>query len=515
MKRGCYIAWEIFSHSIFHLQREKSFDEMAIITTEPYVLLFNFLYTAHISTVPQLVLQKVCNAKYNNATICDGLDRPEFKQEQDSVQEASSIWVLILLLATLLPSLFTVLIWGPIADRIGRKRAILVPPIFFGLQCIAYFLNSTTFYNSHVVYLVTGAIATSVFGDFQGAYAIAYSYMADITERNSERTMRMAIMEGIMFFSGAPAGLGAGFLLQKLGFGAVFISTLIISVLMFLYVAFLLPTPKPAPRNQKDSVSSMEDTTSVRDNGKSSEGNSTEEEKPLFCRGINQNKDQMKRIKYLMNPLNHLIQVVKVVRQSTSKVLVISLLVCFWLTLIAIAGELYITVLFVKNRPFNLSSEEVGYYFAFISVARGVGTVVLSQIAVRYCGLGDFLMITIGLVSQIANYILLGLSTSKTMLYLVSISGVGLGVATSGLRSLITKNVSLDSHGSILAAIEFFDVFGALLANIMSNTIYHKTVATFPGIAFFVLGSFSGTALCIICCARCYYKKRIVNSDST
>ena len=481
---------------------------MVSVTTEPYVLLFSFLFTAHMSTVPQLVLQKVCIAKYNNATICDGLDRHEFKKEQDRVQEASSLWVLILLLATLLPSMFTVLIWGPIADRIGRKRVILVPPIFFGLQSIIYLLNSTAFYSSHVIYLVIGAASTSVFGDFQGAYAIAYSYMADITERNSQRTMRMAIMEGIMFFSGAPAGLAAGFLLQKYGFGAVFIATVSISFLMFVYVAFFLPTPKPLTRSRRETSSSLDNTVSSNgtEEGENDQyGRSEEEGTPLFCRKISQSNKTISRIKYYINPLNHLSQIGKVIHGSKSKALLITLLLCFWLTLIAIAGELYITVLFIKNRPFNLSSEEVGYYFAFISTARGIGAVLLSQIAVRYFGLGDFLLIAIGLVSQTANYILLGLSTSKTMLYLVSLSGIGLGVATSGIRALITKNVPLDSHGSILAAIEFFDVFGALLGNVMSNSIYNGTVSKYPGTSFFVLGSFSTTALCMICCAKFFY----------
>ena len=375
---------------------------MAIVTIEPYVLLFNFIFTAHMSIVPQLVLKKVCNAKYNNATICNSLDRHEFKKEQDAVQEISSLWVLILLLATLLPSMFTVLIWGPIADRIGRKRAMIVPPIFFGLQSVVYLLNSTKFYSSHVVYLVFGAVATSIFGDFQGAYAIAYSYLADITERNSKRTMRMAIMEGIMFFSGAPAGLAAGFLLQKFGFGPVFISTLSISFLMFVYVTVILPTPKPVASDPVENKSSLEDTSSIRsvDGEGGSDDKNTEEEKPLFCRGMNQSNQQIDRIKYYMNPLNHLKEIINVIRFSKSKVLIVTLLICFWLALIAIAGELYITVLFVKNRPFNLSSEEVGYYFAFVSVARGFGTVVLSQIAVRFFGLGDFLMITIGLQAK-------------------------------------------------------------------------------------------------------------------
>ena len=466
-------------------------------------MLLNFIFTVNIVTIPQLVLEKVCLEKYNS-TICKQLTSSRYQHEQDTVQQTSSMWVLILLLATLLPSMFTVLVWGPIADKIGRNRAILIPPIFFGLQSIVYLLNSTKFFSSPPAYLLIGAITTSIFGDFQGAYAIAYSYMADITEKSSKRTMRMAIIEGIMFFSGAPAGLASGFLLQNYGFGPVFISTLSMSALMFVNVAFFLPNPKTVLRSDVSDYSTPESVASSErseDNSNGSENNE-EEEMPIICKGRQRKTQETPNIAYHLNPLNHIYTVFSVIKKRKSKGLLIALLAAFWIVIIALAGEIFITVLFIKHRPFNLSPEEVGYYLAFTSITRGIGAVLLSQVAVRCFKLTDHKLIIIGLLSQTTNYILLALSISKTMLYIVTLSGIGIGVATSSLRSLITKQVPSDSHGSILAAIEFLDAFGALLGNVMSNSIYRGTVAIFSGSAFIILGIFSAVALCIASCVQ-------------
>lgn len=492
---------------------------MLLITTEPFVLLLNFIYTVHISVIPQLVLKKVCNAKYN-ATVCLHLTDNNFKHEQDAVQETSTMWVLILFLATLLPSMFTVLIWGPLADKIGRKKVILLPPIFLGVQSAVYLLNATKFMSSPPVYLVIGALSTPVFGDFQGAYGIAYSYMADITQKCSKRTMRMAIMEGIMFFSGGPAGLASGYLLQNFGYGPVFIATLTMSGVMFVYVVFILPDPKKfESARKKQSNSELEDTASIKGNEDNTENSSLEksdtdgsdgESRPILCQKSNRGRLSSSSIRHNLNPIKHLNTIFSVIWKCKSRGSLIALLVSFWFAIVAITGELYITVLFVKHRPFNLSSEEVGYYMALSSVVRGIGTVIVSQLAVRCFGFRDTAIIVLGLLSQTGNYVLLGLSTSKLMLFLSTISGIAIGGATSGLRSLMTKQVPVDSHGSILAAIEFVEAFGALLANVMSNTIYKETVSTFSGSAFFVLAGFSATAMSIVVSVQCYLKRKTV-----
>eukprot|EP00794_Sanderia_malayensis_P007895 gene7895-8749_t len=464
---------------------------MLLITTEPFVFVYNLVFSINMIVLPQLVFKKSCNQLYNS-TICEELSRHHdnnFKHEQDIVQEHSSLWMLILLMSTLFPTMFTVLIWGPIADIIGRKRAMAVPPIFLGVQSIIYYLNSTVFVSSSIGYLIFGAFSTSIYGDFQGAYALAYSYMADVTEKSSKRTMRMAILEGIMFISGAPAGLISGYILQNLGFGPVFITTGCMSGAMLIYICCILPSPKqilePGDCERKSGTEEIQQSSSE------------EEEMPIVNTRVNE-APSLEPNNVSLNPFVHLKTVYLVIGSGNRSKLLIPLLLSFGFSLIAISGELYITVLYTKHRPFNFSPEQIGYYMVFLSVARGIGAIVLPQIAVRCCRWSDYILISFGLLSQTANYLLVGLANSKLMLYLVTISGIGIGVATSGIRSLITKQVDNNSYGSALAAIEFMDAFGAFLGNIISNSIYNGTIATFSGLAFFILAIFSSISLSII-----------------
>ena len=460
------------------------------ITTEPFVLLYNLVYSIHMIVLPQLVLKKSCNQLYNS-TICNDIHDLKYKSEQDIVQKHAALWIMALLMSTLLPSLFTVLIWGPVTDIIGRKRAIAIPPIFLCLQSLIYLLNCTKFMSSPPSYLIFGAMVTSVYGDFQGAYAIAYSYLADVTEKSSQRTMRMGILEGIMFISGAPAGIISGFLLQRLGFGPVFIATACTSLLMFIYVFCILPPPeKLKPKTQ--SLPSC-----VGDSFSEARKQVPDEETPIMVEA-DKPASLLSVIRASMNPLVHLKMVYSVIMNSKARCLLVSMLISFGLSLVSICGELYITVLFVTHHPFTLSPEQIGYYMAFMSVARGLGAMLLPQIAIRCFKLSDCMLVLFGLLSQTSNYILVALSNSKMMLYLSTISGIGIGLATSGIRSIITKQVSDESHGSILASIEFLDVFGGILGNVMANGIYNGTVSYFPGMAFFVLGTFSASSFVIV-----------------
>ena len=453
---------------------------MLCITTEPYVFLYTFVFTMHTTVLPQLVLEKSCHQKYN-MTVCRNIDQKKFQHEQNEVHRDASVWMLVLLSCALLPSLITVLIWGPFADIIGRKRAIVVPPVLLGMQCLAYFLNSH-YVVASPLYLIPGAFITSLYGEFQGAYAIAYSYMADVTDKSSIRNLRMAIIEGIMFFSGAPAGLVGGFLLQKFGYQPVFITTACLCVVMFINVLYFLPSPL-SNVHSSDNPKTSSKTSSVSDESVPE----NDEELPIMSGRDQHNKYQV--IKDNLNPLMHLRKVMKVIFDRRSMKVLLPLLLAFGFCVLSLTGELYVTVLYIKHNPFNLTPEEIGYYNAFISVVRGLGAIILTQVIIRCCRLKDYMLIIIGLISQITNYFLLGLSSSKIMLYIISVSGLGIGVGTSSIRATISKQVPTDSHGTALAAIEFMDVLAAFLGNIISNSIYLYTVSSYPGTAFFVLGS--------------------------
>ena len=187
--------------------------------------------------MPQLVLDKVCWERYANVTICNHLS--EYKVEQDSVQKTASWWMMIFFLCTYAPSFFTIMIWEPLTDIIGRKKGLLFMSISLLIQSIVYLINSH-YMNAIPAYLIFGAILSSLYGDILGVILMSYSYIADLTAGiMSDRTMRMATLECTLYLSLAPSALAAGYLLKLIGYQAVFIFMIVCTFILFLYVTSL------------------------------------------------------------------------------------------------------------------------------------------------------------------------------------------------------------------------------------------------------------------------------------
>ena len=178
------------------------------LTTEIVLFMYAMVFTIYTSVLPQLVLEKVCLHKYENATICSNLS--DNTLEQAHVQKTTTWWMMIFFICSYVPSFFTIMILGPVSDIVGRKKALVFVTMLFLLQSIIYFCNSY-FMSAIPAYLMIGAILSSLYGNVQGVVMLSYSYMADITTGIiSHRTMRMALVEFSLFFSGAPAGIASG-----------------------------------------------------------------------------------------------------------------------------------------------------------------------------------------------------------------------------------------------------------------------------------------------------------------
>ena len=370
---------------------------------------------------------------------------------------------------SLVPSVFTVLIWGPVTDAIGRKKAMVCVPILNGIRAIVYTINSY-FVNAHPAYLLFGSFLSCFYGEFQGVVALCYSYMADVTTSDlNQRTMRMAFIEAGVFGAGIPAGLLSGYLLQKIGFVPVFLLTLGIDVIILFYVTCYLPSTVVSIKYHR--VSSIDSDSDITQ--KQSVEQPHTYSTPSF------------------NPFYQFGKVYKVITDRNYRKVVLPLIFAFGLSVCAVLGELIVQTLYLKNKPFYFKFQSIGYYSAAQSAIRGIGVILITQLSFHCFHLGDYTLIIIGLVSQIICYVLIGLSRSTIAVYLVNITGLAVPVATTTLRSLTTKHVSEQNYGSVLAAIEAADAIAGVITNSVSLWTYNLTLTIYSGVVYFALAGLS------------------------
>jgi len=199
-----------------------------------------------VQLVQQLAFKKICYDKYDAET-CKNLT----KSQEDFVHEKTSKWILYQSVASTVPSIAASLILGSWSDKVGRKTVLILPSVGSVLLYINYMLN-VGYFSLDVNFILIGVCISGFFGGFATTLLGVFSYISDISDK-SQRTMRVAILESMIFLGGTVGDLVGGVLVeyQDRGFMVAFGLCLGLSVIVILYVSLILPESYFPERDQE------------------------------------------------------------------------------------------------------------------------------------------------------------------------------------------------------------------------------------------------------------------------
>jgi len=452
-----------------------------------------------LSILPQFVLNKLCLQKHGvNATWACSVS--EVEEVDSELQKAASKWWFITIASAQIPSVITCLIWGPLSDAIGRKAAIYVVPTVSLVQNLV-FVMCAYFATSHMGFVVLGFCLSTLFGQFPGVISLCYGFITEVTTDDPEaRISRLAFVDASIFFAGVLSGLGAGQLLERFNFIAVFCFSITINVLLLLYITFLLPDIKKLKQKiKKKKEEKAEELQAMNSKEKEADGEDKKEEEEKEEGGLH--KFSLK----LLNPITQIRQVFRVITAKETRRMVLPPLLAFTFSIYAYVGDLTVTALYLKGKPFQMTADYIGYYYAIQAFMRGFGVISVTQLSHRVLHLSDMNLMLFGIASEAITYTAIGLSKTRVTVYLVNVFGLGLPVANALLRGYTTKQVAKENYGALLAAFASLDCL-AYTTNAITLEIYKATLDTFPGAMFIFLGGCAGIAFVIMLVFKCYHR---------
>ncbi|XP_066915679.1 lysosomal proton-coupled steroid conjugate and bile acid symporter SLC46A3-like [Clytia hemisphaerica] len=470
------------------------------ITSEPILFLYSIVYMVNLTILPQLVLHKVLlqnenGGGVNNSTSLVNVTTTMVPtgnvKHSPEIKKLASDWWYAVLASAQIPAIFTVLIWGPISDAIGRKKAMIVIPIVSILQNIIFVLCSH-FMSSHVIFLCIGMLLACLFGELPGVIALSCSFIADVTrgKKSETRIARMAFVEFSINLAGIPAGLFGGHLLKSMGFVSVFCLSICVNILLLLYIIFILPDPTKLNNNVEDQY--KENKSYSMENG----SKSNQQQHPELSTTTDSPASKSPIDWDLFKPHKQIQKVFKLVTSKERRSYVLPALANFLCVIYAFTGELSITALFLKGEPLNFGANYIGYYFANQAVIRSIGVVATTQIAYHVVKATEMSTIMFCTCSQIVCFVLIGASNTTLFVFLVNIAGFATPGPMSVLRSYISKQVPQDKVGTVLAACASIEATSYTL-NLITLQIYNHTLEWFHGTAFMFLAFMSFLGLCI------------------
>ena len=152
-----------------------------------------------------------------------------------------------------------------------------------------------------------------------------------------------------------------GYVLQKWGFIPVFVSTLCVDCILFLYIYFYLAKVNLPEKRTNESTIPLIDNDSDHEQHNEAVAKSGSVAVPSTSAYI-----------------SHMVQLFRTVTSSGK---LTSMMLVFMLLYFGIQGELLVQTLFLKNDPYTFSAQQIGYYGAVQAASRTLGTVIITQVS--------------------------------------------------------------------------------------------------------------------------------------
>eukprot|EP00794_Sanderia_malayensis_P012162 gene12162-13417_t len=424
------------------------------ITVEPVTFFYACAMILHTPVIQQYVYSRVSQqhglsgmplyeTKSSRCDVSDVKDTYANRQTRNLIQAEASFVHLGVVLSASLPSIFMALLLGAWSDKVGRK-IIMMLPIIGGVADTVCIL--ITMYASLPVYvLFIGSFINGFCGFFTTMILAVFSYMADVTEE-SKRALRLGVIEAIAFISGMISHLTSGWWIKHFGFKSPYWLILTLHILNLMYVTFILP----------ETINNPERKT-ARD---------------LFNKA-------------------HFHRIAKVFTEATvdRKWQLVGLLIASAFMMISSIGFGCVIVLYALDAPFCCSPIMIGYFLADSMFVQAIGAM-LGFCVLRKC-ISEIALTQMGFCSIIASLILMALSKTRWMMFIVPLVGGLGGVCMPIIRAKMSRLVKDEDQGALFAAVATVETICTLFGAAIFNSLYSITVRhfEFKGLSFFIMAA--------------------------
>lgn len=438
------------------------------ITVEPVLLFYMLCFFMSFPLLQQLAFKKICLGKYGHET-CKNLT----KSQEDFVQGHTSKWILYQSISLTVPSVCSSLIFGSWSDKVGRKLFLVLPSVGGALLYVNHMLNSA-FMSLDVNFLLIGVFISGLFGGFATTLLGVFSYISDITDK-SERTLRIAVLESMIFLGATIGHLISGVLVDHGGFMVAFGLCLAVSVFVLIYVYFVLP----------ESYSSLEN-----------------HERNWALAAVH----------------NHLIAsfqfLIKQRPQHQRRNMLVVMFGIMSFVIIIFSGYNDITPLYSKHSPRNFNPSLIGYFLAEVSFFRGLGAILVIPLITWLLKWSDLAIATSGACVTIVFYVFLALASKKWMMFVAGLVAVGSGMPFPCLRSFLSKQVESSELGTLFAVVASLEVLESLLASVIFNNVYSATVGWQPGFCYYLMSGMLVLPVCLMIWLYILQRRENLPTDS-
>ncbi|KAJ3196143.1 hypothetical protein HK101_009976 [Irineochytrium annulatum] len=413
---------------------------------------------------------------------------PDYYQcaKRDDVQAQSAAWSQIIHLANAVPSFIIAPMVGYFVDGWGRQTVMMVPILSSILGYVATIVVAQ--YNYSLWLLVFTNLLQGMMGGYAALITCVYAYLAD-TSDSATRTQKFFFTDAFTFSAFTIGPYLGGLASKELGLLPVFYITISIEVVVFAYVALILPE---SLRRRKEPAAEASGVTTNADGAPTS---ATVAEDPT--------KKPKTAFSIFIGAWKTVLAVLAAPGRGAS---VRILAIVTAVAAMVYAGYQYVFYYYTA-KMFGWDPYEYGLFSLTNSVCRLFYLVVLLPWVFKTFMAGrnsvakirlELMVVRIGMLFYVCGFFAFGLATEGWMFFVIAIlDGFGI-VALPTVRALLSKTAPNSRQGRLFAALEMLQAGAGLLSQMLIPLIYRATIGgSVPGTICFVISGVWAGALAL------------------
>ncbi|KAH9488005.1 hypothetical protein Btru_066806 [Bulinus truncatus] len=326
---------------------------------------------------------------------------------------------------------------GAAAALISRKLLLFVPTFGFFLKCAM--LSVVVYCDLDVQWFYLSYAVDGLCGNVIGILMGSFLYTADITSRDKKRTLGVAIVEAAKGIISGGVYVSAGQLIERSGY---IVPSLVACGLELIAIVLVLVLPNRKPRDLEKM------------------------KKSWTWKGT---------VKEMLSPF---------IAPESVRLRQLSALaaITFLILIFARSGVDKIRNLYLMNLPFCFGAITIGWFL----FAREVGHYVVTMLAVAlaYRWLPGFGLAILGVVSNIAGFLMYAFAKTDWQIYLAPVLGFAETLSFTMIRGEGSRLLGAEFQGPWFASLSVVDSISLALSPPVFIPVYTATLGGVTGAVF-------------------------------
>lgn len=377
-----------------------------------------------------------------------------------SVQQDTSIWMLYYSVAQHIPMFCVNTILTGYTDTYGRKFLFLLAS--FGM-CVKFsVITAVIHFNASLLYITAMYGFDGLLGSSYALFAVAFSYIADITHQENHRVFGVVAMEATLVLTAISSSVLSGYFIQDLGLG--FFNTAVISTSTCLLGFFIMILFLPETLD----------------------------------------KSRRRPAKGLIGTIKTMVQFYISADFKGKRSIYVMLLLSFFFAELAAINRSNIETLYFLGQPFCWGPSKIGVFSMTRYVALGI--IGLASLKLLQTCLSNEAIAVISTLSAIASLILEAYARTNLLIYMVPVTGTFSFLVVPVIRGMMSTITEPDKQGAMFSGVATIEVLSSISASLSLNEIYAETYSFMNGFVFLVMAAFCAID-CLLLCAVYYHRK--------